>query len=54
MMRRKINTLAWWGNQGLVEFLLSLNFRKHFQDFILILNIYVNVGSVVLEINLSF
>lgn len=35
-------------NLGLVEFLPNLTFKKHFQDFILILNIYVNVSSTTL------
>lgn len=39
MTRIKTNTLARWENQSLVEFLLSLNFKKHFQDFVLILSI---------------
>lgn len=48
MTKRDTNALAYGENIGLGEFSLNLIFKKHFQDFILIVNIYVKVGSTVL------
>ena len=48
MARRKMSPLAFMTKSGLVESLLNLIFKKHFQSVTFILNVYVTASSATL------